>query len=81
MRDPRCYFCVDQIFEKPQALRCELHAELAQLGVTVRAHSRSAVAEEMPAGCKDVADVVDAMEAAGVTQKAARLKPFAVSKG
>ena len=35
----------------------------------------------MPAAYKDVADVVDVMEAAGVTRRVARLKPFAVIKG
>ena len=60
---------------------CDLYDELAQLGVTVRAQSRVGVAEEMPAAYKDVADVVEVMEAAGVTQRVARLKPFAVIKG
>ena len=50
-------------------------------GVTVRAQTRAGVAEEMPAAYKDVADVVDVMEAAGVTRRVARLKPFAVIKG
>lgn len=59
----------------------DLYDELAQLGVTVRAQSRAGVAEEMPAAYKDVADVVEVMEAAGVTQRVARLKPFAVIKG
>jgi tRNA-splicing ligase RtcB (3'-phosphate/5'-hydroxy nucleic acid ligase) len=59
----------------------DLYAELAELGVTVRAQSRAGVAEEMPAAYKDVAEVVEVMEAAGVTQRVARLKPFAVIKG
>ena len=59
----------------------DLFAELAQLGVTVRAQSRAGVAEEMPAAYKDVADVVGVMEAAGVTRKVARLRPLAVIKG
>jgi len=59
----------------------DLRAELAQLGVTVLAQSRGGIAEEMPAAYKDVADVVEVMEAAGITQKVARLKPFAVIKG
>ncbi len=66
---------------KREARGRDLFAELAQLGVTVRAQSRAGVAEEMPAAYKDVADVVEVMEAAGVTQKVARLKPFAVIKG
>ena len=59
----------------------DLRAELKALGVTVRAHSRAGVAEEMPYAYKDVADVVEVMEAANVTRRVARLKPFAVIKG
>jgi tRNA-splicing ligase RtcB len=66
---------------KRQARGHDLFAELARLGVTVRAQSRAGVAEEMPAAYKDVADVVGVMEAAGVTRKVARLRPFAVIKG
>lgn len=66
---------------KREARGRDLYAELAELGVTIRAQSRAGVAEEMPAAYKDVADVVEVMEAAGVTLKVARLKPFAVIKG
>ena len=59
----------------------DLAAELKALGVTVRAHSRAGIAEEMPYSYKDVAEVVEVMEAAGVTRRVARLKPFAVIKG
>ncbi len=59
----------------------DLYAELQALGVTVRAQSRAGVAEEMPASYKDVADVVAVLEAAGITRRVARLKPFAVIKG
>jgi len=66
---------------KKDARGRDLFSELAALGVTVRAQSRAGVAEEMPAAYKDVAEVVEVMEAAGVTRKVARLKPFAVIKG
>jgi tRNA-splicing ligase RtcB len=66
---------------KKEARGRDLYAELRGLGVTVRAQSRAGVAEEMPAAYKDVAEVVEVMEAAGVTQRVARLKPFAVIKG
>jgi len=59
----------------------DLFAELGAMGVTVRAETRAGVAEEMPASYKDVAEVVEVLEAAGVTQRVARLKPFAVIKG
>ena len=66
---------------KREARGHDLFAELGALGVTVRAQSRAGVAEEMPASYKDVAEVVSVLEAAGVTQKVARLRPFAVIKG
>ena len=45
----------------------DIYTELGALGVTVRAQSRTGVAEEMPSSYKDVANVVDVLEAAGVT--------------
>jgi tRNA-splicing ligase RtcB len=65
---------------KREAHGRDLYSELAALGVTVRAQTRAGVAEEMPAAYKDVAEVVEVMEAAGVTRRVARLKPFAVIK-
>ncbi len=66
---------------KKQARGRDLPAELKALGVTVRAHSRGGIDEEMPAAYKDVAEVVNVMEAAGVTKRVARLRPLAVIKG
>jgi len=66
---------------KKDARGHDVFAELAALGVMVRAQNRAGVAEEMPAAYKDVAEVVEVMEAAGVTKRVARLKPFAVIKG
>jgi tRNA-splicing ligase RtcB (3'-phosphate/5'-hydroxy nucleic acid ligase) len=66
---------------KKQARGRDLPAELRALGVTIRAHSRGGIAEEMPAAYKDVAEVVEVMEAAGVTKRVARLRPLAVIKG
>jgi tRNA-splicing ligase RtcB (3'-phosphate/5'-hydroxy nucleic acid ligase) len=59
----------------------DLIAELRAAGVTIRYQGRATVAEEMPAAYKDVAEVVSVMEAAGVSRKVARLKPFLVVKG
>ena len=39
------------------------------------------VAEEMPHAYKDVADVVEVMEAAGVSRRVAELRPLGVVKG
>jgi len=64
-----------------QARGRDLKAELAEQDVTVRARSRAGIAEEMPEAYKDVAEVVEVMEGAGLTRTVARLKPFAVIKG
>jgi tRNA-splicing ligase RtcB len=74
-----------RVMSRHQAQRAargrNLYAEMAAAGVVVRSRGRSTVAEEMPAAYKDVADVVGVMEAAGVSRRVARLKPFAVVKG
>ncbi len=66
---------------KREAGHRDIWAELAAAGVTVRARGRATVAEEMPSAYKDVAEVVGVMEAAGVSRRVARLRPFAVIKG
>jgi RNA-splicing ligase RtcB len=48
---------------------------------TLRAHSRRRVAEEKRRATKDVAEVVEVVEAAGITRQVVRLRPFAVIKG
>jgi tRNA-splicing ligase RtcB len=55
--------------------------ELAQQGILVRAASRRTVDEEIPEAYKDVAKVVDVVDAAGIGRKVAKLKPVAVVKG
>lgn len=55
--------------------------ELADRGIYVRSDSRRTVAEEIPEAYKDVADVVDVMDGAGIATKVARLEPLAVVKG
>jgi tRNA-splicing ligase RtcB len=72
---------MSRIQAKRKARGRDLFAGLGTMGVTVRAQSRAGVAEEMPESCKDVAEVVEVLEAARVTQRVARLKPFAVIKG
>src|SRR5881296_2810273 len=59
----------------------DLVAELARRGVIVRAQSLGGVAEEMPWAYKDVADVVEVVDRAGLARRVARLKPLAVVKG
>jgi tRNA-splicing ligase RtcB (3'-phosphate/5'-hydroxy nucleic acid ligase) len=55
--------------------------ELAQRGILVRSPSSRGVAEEAPGAYKDVAEVVDAAEAAGLARKVARLTPLVCIKG
>jgi tRNA-splicing ligase RtcB len=56
-------------------------AELAERGILIRAAGRATVAEEIPQAYKDVADVVDVVQQAGLGRTVARLKPLAVIKG
>jgi tRNA-splicing ligase RtcB len=72
---------MSRVRAKREARGRDLRGELRALGVTVRAQSGAAVAEEMPYAYKDVAEVVEVMEAAGITRRVARLKPLAVVKG
>jgi len=50
-------------------------------GVVVLAHSRDGIIEEMPQAYKDVTEVVEVMERAGISDKVVRLKPIACIKG
>ncbi len=59
----------------------DLVAELARRGVVVRARSLGGVAEEMPWAYKDVVDVVDVVDRAGIARRVARLRPLVVVKG
>lgn len=54
---------------------------LSQKGITVKAASVDAAAEEMPDAYKDVADVVSVVARAGIAVKVARLEPMLVVKG
>ncbi len=50
-------------------------------GTIVKGASRATVAEEIPDAYKDVAEVVEAVEIAGLSRKVARLRPLGVIKG
>jgi tRNA-splicing ligase RtcB len=56
-------------------------AELGQKGILVRAHGKKTLEEEIPDSYKDVDEVVDVVEGAGISRKVARLRPLAVIKG
>ena len=66
---------------KKQARGRSLLAEMEARGVVVMAAGMATVAEEMPEAYKDVADVVDVVERAGLATKVARLQPIGVVKG
>ena len=45
------------------------------------AAGKATVAEEMPEAYKDVAEIVDVVENAGISRKVAQLRPLGVIKG
>jgi tRNA-splicing ligase RtcB len=55
--------------------------ELAARGIIVKSPSSRGVAEEAPGAYKDVAAVVDAADAAGLSRKVAKLVPLVCVKG
>ena len=59
----------------------ELKKSLEGQGITVAASQWRLLAEEAPYAYKDVSQVVDACEGAGLSRKVARLRPVGVVKG
>jgi len=47
----------------------------------VRCHNRSALAEEASEAYKDVANVVEVLERAGISRNVAKMRPMGVIKG
>jgi tRNA-splicing ligase RtcB len=74
-----------RVMSRKQAARTfgnrDLIGELAEDGIIVMAQGRRTVAEEMRGAYKNVTEVVDTMESAGISLKVARLKPIGVIKG
>jgi tRNA-splicing ligase RtcB (3'-phosphate/5'-hydroxy nucleic acid ligase) len=66
---------------KKSARGRSLIGELAEKGVVVMAAGMATVAEEMPEAYKDVAEVVDVVDRAGLSRRVARLRPMGVVKG
>ncbi|GAB4327864.1 MAG: RtcB family protein [Calditrichia bacterium] len=58
-----------------------LVADLKSMGVLVQAKGMRTLAEEIPYAYKDVSEVVEVMEMAGIAAKVARLRPIGVIKG
>jgi tRNA-splicing ligase RtcB len=60
----------------------DIQQELREQGIIVKAHGGwKALAEEAPIAYKDVADVVDVCNNAGLCRKVARMRPLGVIKG
>jgi tRNA-splicing ligase RtcB len=59
----------------------DLKKRLEGRGIAVRAGSMSGLAEEAPVAYKDVDEVVEVVDGAGIARKVARLRPIAVVKG
>jgi tRNA-splicing ligase RtcB len=59
----------------------DIATRLSGLGIIVRAHNRAALAEEASEAYKDVANVVEVLERAGISRNVAKLRPIGVIKG
>ena len=66
---------------KKQSQGINIDQEMARRGVVARYQGRGTMAEEMPHAYKDVADVVETMDHAGVSKRVARFRPVGVIKG
>ncbi|MET9431412.1 RtcB family protein [Streptomyces sp. NPDC003036] len=74
-----------RVLSRHAALRAvrgeELRARLESQGIAVRGASWRGLAEEAPEAYKDVSEVVEASEGAGLCRKVVRLVPLGVVKG
>ncbi|MBW6474273.1 MAG: RtcB family protein [Anaerolineaceae bacterium] len=59
----------------------QLKIDLEKMGIYIQAGSMSGLAEEAPGAYKDVDQVIEAVNGAGLARKIARLVPLAVVKG
>ncbi|MCK4859224.1 MAG: RtcB family protein, partial [Candidatus Omnitrophica bacterium] len=58
-----------------------LSQELRNKGIIVRTAGRETLSEEAPQAYKDVSDVVDVVDGAGISKKVCRMRPVGVIKG
>ncbi|MBI3781240.1 MAG: RtcB family protein, partial [candidate division NC10 bacterium] len=58
-----------------------IHRELEDRGIIVKASGRESLAEEMTDAYKDVTQVVTVVHRAGLSKMVARLRPMGVIKG
>ena len=66
---------------RKQSQSMNIDQEMARRGVVARYQGRGTMAEEMPHAYKDVADVVETMDMAGISKRVARFRPVGVIKG
>ncbi len=66
---------------KKQSRSINIDLEMARRGVVARYRGRGTMAEEMPHAYKDVAEVVETIDRAGISKKVARFRPVGVIKG
>ncbi len=66
---------------RKQSQAINIDQEMARRGVVARYQGRGTMAEEMPHAYKDVADVVETMDHAGISKRVARFRPVGVIKG
>lgn len=66
---------------KKEVWGADLRKELTDQGIIIRSHSDPGLAEEAPLAYKDIENVVDIVQHAGLARKVARVKPLAVIKG
>ncbi len=80
-----CAHGAGRLLSRHQALKqgknINLIEELEKQGVIVKAKSKKLLTEEAPFAYKNVEDITDIVEKAGLANKVARLKPVAVVKG
>ncbi|MBI2082219.1 MAG: RtcB family protein [Deltaproteobacteria bacterium] len=72
---------MSRVKAKKAARGRKIYEELAAQGIIVRSATLDGVLEEIPEAYKDVADVVDVVQGAGLATKVARLRPIGVIKG
>jgi tRNA-splicing ligase RtcB len=53
----------------------DIAARLKSQGIVIRAHNRALLAEEASEAYKDVADVVEVLDKAGIARTVARMRP------
>jgi tRNA-splicing ligase RtcB len=59
----------------------QLQKQMAQQGIIVKAVSMSGLAEEAGFAYKNISEVVEAVDAAGITKKVVELRPIGNIKG